>query len=126
MRVQLVFHLMLGLLPQIERKDRKPGPYRGSRGTFGQHPTQTEPALEQADASFDATAKPLQFPEPAVVLMPSLRSTQPANLRNTDCADSQPNKRVHIVGTVIAAIGGQLSGRLLENLFGLANQLNFA
>ena len=45
---------MLGLLPQIESKDRKAGPYGGGRRAFGQHPTQREPAFEQADASFDA------------------------------------------------------------------------
>ena len=119
-RMQLVFHIMLSLLPQIESKDRKPGPYRSGRRAFGQHSTQTEPALEQADASFDATAKPLQFSEPAAVLMSFLSSTQPANLRNTDSTDSQPTKLVHIVGTVIAAVGGQLSGHLFENLLGLA------
>ena len=92
MRVQLVFHLILGLLPQIERKDRQPGPYRSGRRTFGQHPTQTEPTLEQADARFDAAAKSLQLFEPTCTLMSSLSSTQPANLRNTDSTHSHPTK----------------------------------
>ena len=113
---------MLGLLPQIESKDGKARPYSCSRGALGQHSTQREPALEQADPSFDAATKPLQLSEPSAALMSLLSSTQPANLRNADSTDSQPTKLVHIVGAVIAAIGGQLSGRLLENLFGLANQ----
>jgi hypothetical protein len=51
---------MLGLLPQIKSKDRKARPYGGSRGTFGQHSTQREPAFEQADASFDAAPEPVE------------------------------------------------------------------
>ena len=115
MRVQLVFHLILGLLPQIERKDRQPGPYRSGRRTFGQHPTQTEPTLEQADARFDAAAKSLQLFEPTCTLMSFLRSTQPANLRNTDSTHSHPTKLVQIIGAVITTVTGQLSGRLLED-----------
>jgi hypothetical protein len=49
---------------------------------------------------------------------------EPANLRNADSTDSQPTKLVHMVGAVIAAIGGQLWGRLLDNLFGPAKQRN--
>ena len=122
--MRLVFHDMLSLLPQIESKDRQTGPYRGGRRAFAEHSTQTEPAFEQADASFDATAKPLQLSEPATVLMFSLRSTESANLRNADSTDSQPHKLVHIVGAVIAAVGGQLLGNLLHNLFGLLHQRN--
>ena len=104
---------MLGLLPQIESKDRKAGPYGGSRRALGQHSAQREPALEQADARFDAAAKPLQLFEPATVLMSFLSSTQPANLGNTDSTDSQPTKLAHIVGAVITAVGGQLLGALV-------------
>src|SRR5258706_1148143 len=122
--MRLVFHDMLSLLPQIESKDRQTGPYRGGRRTLGEHSTQTEPAFEQADASFDATAKPLQLSEPSTVLMFSLRSTESANLRNADSTDSHPHKLVHIVGAVIATVGGQLLGNLLENLLGLLHQKN--
>ena len=101
---------MLGLLPQIKSKDRKAGPYGGSRLAFGQHPTQREPALEQADTGFDAAPESLQLSEPATVLMPSLRCTQPANLRNADSTDSQPTKLVEVVSAVIATIGSQIFG----------------
>ena len=120
----LVFHVMLGLLPQIESKDRKARPYGGSRRAFGQHSTQREPAFEQADASFDAASESLKLFEPATMLMSFLRSTQPANLRNADSTDSHPTKLVQVVRAVIAAIGGQLSGRLFENLLSLADQRN--
>lgn len=113
---------MLGLLPQIESKDGKARPYSYSRGALGQHSTQREPALEQADPSFDAATKPLQLSEPSAALMSCFKLTEPANLRNTESTDSQPTKLVHIVGAVIAAIGGQRSGRSLENLLGLANK----
>jgi hypothetical protein len=115
---------MLGLLPQIESKDRKASPYRGSRRAFSQHLTQREPALKQADPRFDATPKPLQISESAAALMSFLGSTQPADFRNADSTDSQPTKLFHIIGTVIATIRSQFSGRLLENLFGLVGQRN--
>ncbi len=115
---------MLGLLPQIESKDRKAGPYGGSRRALGQHSAQREPALEQTNARFDAAAKPLQLFEPFGVLMSFLSSTQPTNLRNANPTDSQPTKLFHIVGAVITAVGGQFSGRLFENFFGLADQRN--
>ena len=115
---------MLGLLPQIERKDRKARPYGGSRRTFGQHSTQREPAFEQADASFDAAPESLKLFEPATVLMSFLGPTQPANLWNPDSTDSQPTKLVQVLRAVIATIGGQLSGRLFENLLSLSNQRN--
>ena len=67
---------------------------------------------------------PLQLSEPTAVLMPSLCPSQPANLGNADFVDSQPTKLAQIVGTVITAVGGQLSGHLFENLFGLADQSN--
>ena len=120
----MVFQVMLGLLPQIECKDGKTGPHGRSRRPFGQHPTQRKPAFEQTDASLDATAKPLQLSEPATVLMSSLTSTQPTDLRNANPVDSKPTQLVHIVGAVITAIGGQLSGRLFENLLGPADQRN--
>src|SRR5512145_1512218 len=115
---------MLGLLPQIKSKDSQAGPYGGSRRAFGQHSTQREPAFEQTDASFDATAKPLQFSEPATVLMFSLSSTQPANLGNADSTDSEPMKLVEVLRAVIATVGSQLSGRVFENLLSLADQRN--
>ena len=115
---------MLSLLPEIESKDGKTGPYRGGRRAFGQHSAQREPTFEQADASFDAAPEPLQLFEPATVLMPSLSCAQPSDLRNTDSTESQPTKLVDIVRAVIAAIGSQLSRHLLENLLGLADQRN--
>src|SRR5258708_2316447 len=106
---------MLGLLPQIKSKDRKACPHRRSRGALGQHSTQREPALEQADPSFDTATKPLQLSEPSAALVSCFRLTEPANFRNADSTHSQPTKLVHIVGAVIAAVGGQRSGRLFEN-----------
>src|SRR5512137_377972 len=113
---------MLGLLPQIESKDRKAGPYGGGWRTFGQYSTQAEPALKQADPRFDATPKPLQISEPSAALMSFLDSTQSADFRDANSTDSQPTKLVHIIGTVIATIRSQFSERLLENLFGLVDQ----
>ena len=115
---------MLGLLPQIKSKYRKARPYGGSRRAFGQHPTQREPAFEQANAGFDAAPESLKLFEPATVLMPFLRCTQPANLRNADSTDSQPTKLVEVLRAVIATVGSQLSGRLFENLLSLADQRN--
>ena len=122
--IQSDFHNMLGLLPQIKSKDRKARPYGGGRRAFGQHPTQREPALEQADPSFDAAPESLKLFEPATMLMSFLGPTQPANLWNPDSTDSQPTKLVQVLRAVIATIGGQLSGRLFENLLSLANQRN--
>src|SRR5512139_2080733 len=115
---------MLGLLPQIESRDRKSSPYGGGWRPFGEHPTQSEPALEHTDASFDAAAKPLQLFEPATVLMSSLSSTQPTDLRNANPVDSKPTQLDYIVGTVIAAVGGQLPGHLAQSFLGLADQRN--
>ena len=112
---------MLGLLPQIESKDRKAGPYGRSWRALGEHPTQSEPAFEQTDASFDAAAKPLQLFEPATVLMSSLSSTQPTDFRNANPVDSKPTQLDYIVGTVIAAVGGQLPGHLAQSFLGLAD-----
>jgi len=97
---------MLSLLSEIESKDRKPRPYDGSRQAFGKHSTQTEAALEQADAGFKTAPAPLEIFEPATMLMPSLRPTRLAISGNTDSAESHPTKLVHIVGAVITAVGG--------------------
>ena len=78
----LVFHVMLGLLPQIESKDRKTRPYGCRRRAFGQHSTQREPAFEQADASLDTASESLKLFEPATVLMSFLGPTAGQSLES--------------------------------------------
>src|SRR6476620_6642431 len=57
-------------LPHVVGENSQSGPDGSPYATFGQHSTQTKLAFEHADRGLDATAKPLQLPEPRSSLMP--------------------------------------------------------
>ena len=63
-------------LPHVVGENSQSGPDCSPYGTFGQHSTQTKLAFEHADRGLDATAKPLQLPEPRSSLMPLFRQLQ--------------------------------------------------
>ena len=56
-------------LPQVEGENSHTGPDSGPRRTFRQHSTQTKLAFEHTDRALYAAAKPLQLPEPLLLLM---------------------------------------------------------
>ncbi len=57
-------------LPEVKSEDGQASPYGGTGRASSKHPTQGEPALEQADGGFHPTAEPLQLLEPLFNLFP--------------------------------------------------------
>src|ERR1041384_6657245 len=107
-------------LPHVVGKNSQSGPDCSPYGTFGQHSTQTKLAFEHADRALDATAKPLQLPEPRSSLMPLFGFAQATHLWDANFLNTGLAQLQHVLGTVIAAIRRQLLGLYAESGFCVA------
>src|SRR5918996_2032692 len=108
-------------LPQVVSDNSQTRPDSSPCRTFRQHSTQTKLAFEHTDRPFYAAAKPLQLPEPLLLLMRLFFSAQATQFRNADFLNTGLAKLQHIIGTVVASIRGQFLGLYTETSFCLAH-----
>lgn len=108
-------------LPEVVSEDGQPGPDGGPCRALRQHSTQAELAFEHTDRRFDSAAKPLQFPEPLLLLMRCFCSAQTTHLRDANLFNAGLAKLHYIIGAVVSSVRGEVLGLYTETVFCLAH-----
>src|SRR5262245_29073053 len=108
-------------LPHVVGEDCQARPdSRGCRALC-QHSSQAKLAFEHADRGLYATAKPLQLPKPFLSLIPLFFSAQATHFWDANFLNAGLAKLQHVLGTVVAPIGGKFFRLYAQTGFSLAH-----
>src|SRR5262245_40887309 len=102
-----VVHHQSRSLPQVVSEDRQTGPDGSGFRALRQHSTQAELAFKHTDRGFYAAAKSLQLSKPLRSLMDFFFAVQATHLRDGDFLNTALAELHHVIGTVVASIGGK-------------------